>query len=609
MDDAPEQRRAADLAAGAALLVTSLLAFSPAIDGGFLNWDDEINVTANPHLRPLTLENLSWYWRQFQTPYGGLYVPATYNLLALEAKVAACPISAERPHGLDPRIFHLTNVLLHGLCAALVYTLLHRARAAPWASCAGALVFAVHPLHVEPVAWITGVKDLLSSLLVLFALLLATGDWRLDRVSLAWRIVRLIGATSLYALALTAKPAAIAGALLLPIIDRLQSGRWRYQSGIAAIVWATVGGVFVIASKWAQPDHAIGFVPDWWQRPLVAADAAAFYVVKLILPVGLCADYGRSPEYVCQSNWLYLAWLLPVLVLAIGIWARRGTSHWLAAALVFFIACSPTLGIVPFGFQRFSTVADRYAYLALLGPAYFLSQVLPRRASWPSALFASALIVLLAAVSWQQSHVWRSDATLWGHTARNNARSYLALNNLGYVRQLEGDSPSAQRLYEAALAIEPQYADALNNLGNLQYARQMISEAIALYRQALEADPVHAQAHYNLANALRSLGQLGEAALHYERAAQIRPAYWKALLSLASVRLELGQTVAAKESFERALQIVPEFAAAHFALAGVLVQLDDLPGAAEHLRAALRLDPSMTAAGELLRDVERGLRH
>lgn len=338
----------------------------------------------------------------------------------------------------SPAAFHATNLVAHVIATLLAYGLLWQLlrRTArepttrwrkPVAAAAGALLFGIHPLQIEAVAWVSGLRDVLGGMFGMAALWLfvLAGDGR--RRWLAYT-----GACIAFLLALGSKP----GMVCLPAVALLIG--WHYRPRFLA---ATLLPWFVIALAWAyltgrvQPsaELARGLAPIW-ARPLIAADALAFYLGKLVWPAALCAEYGRSPDAVLASGKLYWTWLLPAAVAA-ALAAWRRTRWALVPLAVFVVALGPTLGLVPFNYQVVSTVADRYAYFALIGPAWGLGVILARiRVPWPALSVAALAVVTMAHL-----RVWTDSEHLFAATLRVNPRSWKALHNFGNVLDNRGD--------------------------------------------------------------------------------------------------------------------------------------------------------------------------
>lgn len=580
----------------------TLAVFSPAIGFGLLNWDDELNVSTNPRLRPLSLENLAWFWQGWRDPYGGLYVPATYNLFAIEAHFAEQPATTAFPHGLDPRVFHATGIALHAVCVWLVFVLLLRIMKNDLAAAAGALFFALHPLHVEPVAWVTGTKDLLSAAFALSAVVLylqsqVLGPTSNEKQRTIRRVIFIAGASLAYLLAIFAKPSAVVTPLLLLVIDSLVQRKVQRQTIGVVVGWSLVAVAIILVNRAAQADAPLEYEPSIFARILVAADAVTFYLYKIIIPWGYCADYTRTPQFVLQSSWRWFAWLVPVGLTFLSLWtSHRRTTF--AAWLLFLIPLSVVLGLVPFAFQRYSTVADRYAYLALLGPALLLAYLLTLYRTTMVRVGVAAMLIALAGLSVVQLPHWKNDGTLWEHTIHVSPRSSLARNNLGYYLESQGHGEAAREQYLEALKLNESNHEARTNLGNTFYREGNVPAAMEQYRQVLDTSPGHAEANFNLANAVRLQGQLELAAEHYSQAVESQPNYLKAQLSLASVLLELGKLPEAAAAFRRAVDLAPQFAPAHVALGNVLEKMNESEEAIAHYRLALEIDPQQQAAAE-----------
>jgi hypothetical protein len=448
------------------LVVVTLAVFRPVIGHQFLAYDDSVNVYKNPYFQARSLDNLLHFWRY---PYEALYAPLTYTLWALTAwapaLVSADPSAAVAP---DPRLFHSLNLLLHLLSVLIVWRilclLLRRTRPTgtetavegtslplEWAACGGALLFAIHPIQVEPVAWATGFKDVLFGLLSLGAVWhylryvdarMQPGTGRPSRARLHYGL-----ATGAFVLALLAKPTAV----VLPVIVWLLAawGRrrsWREQIADLS-VWVIIAVAWGLLTRWVQPGTSLAFEPPLWARPLIAGDAVLFYLYKLVLPLRFGPDYGRTPQVVLEHGWLFLTGLAP-FALAGWLWLKRKKLSWLVtAAGVFVVGLLPVLGLISFSFQRYSTVADRYAYLAMLGPAIALAWGLTRPKKKLAAICGAIVLGLFLLRSAWQIPYWHDTLTFFEHALRINSNSHLAHNNLGFVLTKQGKDVADPRAY------------------------------------------------------------------------------------------------------------------------------------------------------------------
>ncbi len=552
-------------------------------------WDDSLNITENPHLDQVTPSKVLYFWRQ---PYVGLYIPLTYTVWATVAGFAEYPAADGSGTTFDPRPFHTVNMVLHVLSTLVVFAILRMLVSSEWGACAGALLFALHPVQVEPVAWVTGMKDVLSGFLALVAVwqyLAYAKSQALDSGHKAWRYW--LGFVA-YGLALLSKPAAVVVPVVALVLDCWVVRRPLRQSAVALIPWFFLAVPVVVATKWVQPDAEVGFIPPLWLRFLIAADALGFYLSKLALPLRLGLDYGRLPARVLQDGGVYITWVIPC-GLAVLIWLWRDRRPFLAAAAaVFVIGILPVSGLVPFAFQFISTVADRYLYLSLLGPALALAWLLSQRHGVIAVTACMLLLSLLGITSAFQVQHWRNETTLFTHVLNINSRSWIAYNNLGKAKRAQGELEEAIRHYRQALLANPAFSQGYNNLGNALVAKGELQNAVASYRKALEIAPDNANVHNNLAVALLRQGKIDEAIGHYRQALKIDSAYAEASLNLGNALAMSGKLDEAIEQFRQALQNDPTFVPAHLSLGNTLAASGKLDQAVEHYRQALKIDPN-----------------
>lgn len=551
--------------APAILVFAILVTFGSVCAHEFTNWDDKLNVTYNPHLNPPTLGGLVYFWEH---PYAHEYIPLSYTVWWLLAQVARVETPDAAGIWLNPYIFHTANLLLHLGVSLLVYRLLLLLTRRPWAACAGALLFALHPIQAEAVAWVTGLKDLLCALFTMLALwqyvLFAKTEAR-ERLR-GWHYA---AATAALVAAMLAKPSAVTVPIIAAAIDWLLLGRSLRRVAMAIAPWAVVSAVMVAIGILSHPTGPDVGGPIL-MRPLIAADSIAFYLGKVIWPVGFSAVYHHSTNDVLASRSLYLAWVFPTAV-GILIWMLRKRFPWLvAAAIIFVAALLPVLGLVAFEFEMISTVADRYAYVAMLGPSIAVAFAfcsieshIPRDSHIPSRSWAwmaggaTAVGMLLAVLSFRQARYWHDSRTLFTRVLAVDPKSDVAYSNLA--------------------------ADALD------YGRP--AEAAQYASQAEKLDPDRPNNGITLGVAFQRLGRHDEARKEFFRVAQAHPDNTVALTNLAIELQRSGHVDQAIAICRGLVQIEPQAADAHHFLAALLLQEhrtgDALPEAAE----AVRLDP------------------
>ncbi len=537
------------------LVAAAAAVFAQAVSFEFLDWDDHVNIVANPLLHPVTFGSVAVFWTD---GYAGLYVPVTYSLFAVEAVVARTARFGGSSRGLDPRVFHLGNVVLHVLCMLAVFALLRRVSAHNGAACLAALWFGLHPLQVESVSWVTETKGLLAALFSLLAILgylrFATADAAPTSQRAKWRYYAL--ATVAYLLALLSKPSAVAVPLIAAIFEHLCVARRWTRTFASLIPWVVLACWIAVVTIWEQKGAAAAPTVSPWSRALVASDALSFYIRKIVLPIELGPDYGRTPDRVLATAWPHVAvGLVPLALVVVATMAppRRVSP---AALGIFLAALAPVLGLVPFAYQSFSTVADRYVYMALLGPAVAVAWVLSRHWRWPAMIAAGAVACVFGLASyWQASH-WRDNETLFLHALEINSQSHRAHNALG----------------------------------NLFARRGNYDVAAEHYRKALQLSPGAAETHYNLAQLLIRQGHPAEAADLLRRSLELRPGYTKAHLALAGLLMIASEHRQAAQHFEAVLAAYPQSAAAHHGLAQVHLAERRIDEAVQHLRLAMQFD-------------------
>lgn len=557
------------------------IVFGRAVSFPLVSLDDAINLVENPLLNPPTLQSVLAFWRQ---GYEALFIPFTYTFWALQACVFRAPGTAELPGPLLPQPFHAVNLALHFANAWLVFTLLEcflrhgrppGPEAHPAPALAGGLLFALHPVQVEPVVWVTGTKDLLCTFLCLLALRLCiawtdepTPATSMRRQPRTLRSTRFVLATVAYSLALLSKPSAVAMPAVALVATWALLGRRPRETARLWVGWLALAIPFVLCSRALQLDPVSASATPWPDRPRIAADAIGFYVAKVVAPVSLGVDYGRTPGSVLDSG----GWHYPGVAVLFGAFALASCRRVLVgAALLFAGALAPVLGLVPFGFQEYSTVADRYVYLAMLGPALALAWGVNSR---PSARVGAAVACVLLAFGVRSSlqvGVWRDSETLYAHSLAVNPASAWLRNSAAHELMQRGREREAIGLLEEALRQRPDYVDAIANLGVALAKLGRLQEAVPRFREAARLQPGRADVHQNLGMALA----------------------------------RLGDAEAGKTQLREALRLNPRLAEAHDQLGIALAREGDLQSAARHFAEAVRLQPANRAARQRM---ERAVR-
>lgn len=639
------------------LAAACALVFWPVVRHEFVLWDDDVNVYENPHLASGSAGTLLRFWAR---PYKHLYIPVTYTVWAVLVPVARACARAGAADGLNPAVFHAANLVVHLLNALLVFALLRRVLPRPKpgeepararAACAGAALFALHPLQVECVAWVTGMKDLLGACLSLCTVLLylrAVVPAARAPAPGRYEARMLLAASAAFVLALLAKPAAAALPLAAPLVGILGLTRTaREPRGARApaaarvllstapwlVGWALVVAVCTVLTHRSQEMARATYLPALWQRPFIAADALAFYLYKLVLPIRLGIDYGHAPRLLQGSTWLYLAWLVPAALAAV-LWAWHKRYPWALLSLAVFTAfLAPVLGFVAFIFQEYSTVADRFVYPAMLGPSLALAFAAARTRSRRAAFAWAAALAALGALSFVQARTWHDNFTLFTHALRVNPRSFVSHYNLGKAHEEAGRLADAVHHYSTAVAIrkdltpayiklgvakrkmgkpdealahfseavavEPRSVDARNNYGVALAFRGELTPALLHFFEALKVDPKEARTHYNLGVTLEQLGKPESALAHYSQAHALEPTDADTLNNVGNLLRRMGRPAEAAAHFADAVRYNPRHAQAHHNLGIVRLEAGRFAEAARHFSEAFRLDPAFTEAHAL----------
>ncbi len=620
--------RPANGSAGVALISLLLagavvITYFPVLNHDLLNYDDPANVLVNPYLNPLTWQNVFEVWRQ---PYSGVYVPVTNLFFAAETWLAQqSPVPRGMPLQVDPRIYHAGNLLLHVAATVCLFLLLRELTGGTRAAGAGALLFALHPLMAEPVAWVTETKCLLSGVCGLLALGAyvqfvaafdrdsATAPARpragkahvssTRRSSWFW----LATATCCYLLALLSKPTSAA----IPIMAALLAIGWllpdfprSWRRAIVPLapllVWVLAALTLAMFTKEQQPDLALDYVPKWRERPLVALDALGFYLRKLAVPWGLSPDYVHSARTVLDVGWQSGNWPIPIVIAALMATFRAPRPLWVAAGL-FVAGLFPVLGFVPFGYQSISTVADRYVYLALVGPALAIAWGLTRIAAGAGAKrraatrFAYGLVLGVAVVfgvlAHRQCGIWRDDLALADAGLAVSPDSAQLRSIRASALENSGQLDAALVQFEQTVEVAPRSAMVRVGLAQAYQRRGREAEALRVYGEAIELQHDFPGAHLALGALLRKQGQIQAAAKHFEIARRLDHTSRLARRYLGDCQRQLGNPAAAVSLYREALEIRRTDAETWDELASTLADLNDTAAAIDAYRQACQSDP------------------
>ncbi len=534
----PRQRQQAILIC-VCLAVLIAAVYWPLVHAGFLNYDDDRYVTANPHVRGgLTLPGVVW---AFTTLYC-YWHPLTWLSHALDCEC----------FGMNAGGHHAVSVLLHVANTVLLFLVLRRMTGATWRSACVAALFGLHPLHVESVAWLAERKDVLSALFWMLAMgayarYVERPTWGRYAVVVGW-----------YAMGLMAKPMVVTLPFALLLLDYWPLGRTRWAPSVVGhnaplrfgeLVREKVPLFALTVLSCAvtiRAQHSGGAISSLERLPLGPRMANAVvscvrYIEKAVWPSGLAVFY---PYRAWPPAAVIVAGAMLAAVSAVVIRRARRDPHLAVGWFWFLGVLVPTIGLVQVGDQ---SMADRYTYLPLIGLFIMLCWCVPSRAMqrWDLKLItrvaAAAMLALCAALSRAQVECWKDSETLFRHALDVTRDNWLAHSNLGVALAQTGKIEDAIAHYEQALRINPGSCEAQNNLGDALVRLGKVTEAIAHYRQTLEIDPGSAEVHYNFAIALEKLGRGPEAIEQYGQALRIRPDYADAHNNLGNALAQAGR--------------------------------------------------------------------
>jgi len=553
---APWRSNRVEVWAAGCLLLLTLGVYAPVRHFDFVNFDDPTYVTRNRHVTGgLTRDNLRW---AFTATEGGNWFPLTWISMMADVQLFG--------PGAGPQ--HVTNVVIHAASTLLLFWLLKRLTGATFPSAAVAFLFAVHPQHVESVAWVTERKDVLSALFWMLAL------WSYARYALHRKPGAYLLTLVFYCLGLMAKPMVVTLPVILGLLDVWPLGRVGAETpraifsrpNVRILIWEKLpffALALVTSAVTYYAQTRAGAVRSLDASPLGlrlgnAVNSGAVYIAKSIWPSRLAVFYpmlsAPPARQVVVSGLVLIGITLLVLL-------TMRTRPYLAVGWFWYaIAILPVIGIVQVGEQA---RADRYTYLPGIGLSIMLAWTIADAwQRWPKArpawlaICCTAGIVLVVATSRQVSY-WKNSGTLFRHANEVTENNYIAHGCLGEALRLEGHYDEALAEYRKALAIEPRYVAALINYGAVLGMVGRAGEAIAPLRKAVRLQHDDPDAHYVLGLALALQGYFNEAQEQFEVAILLNPGHVQAHIELGRTLGNLGRLDQAISEFQEALRLQP----------------------------------------------------
>jgi tetratricopeptide (TPR) repeat protein len=597
---------------GGATLIAIVVfsAYLPAINSGFI-MDDDLLLTENPLIKASV--GLQQFWCSTESQE---FYPVTYNTFWIEWRLWE----------MNPAGYHVTNLILHIVESLLIWIILRKLYI-PGAFLA-AMLFAVHPVNVESVAWIAQRRNMMAMLFFLLAILwYIKANMHTARVGMAparsrgepWERDKTFSSFILhpssfhfwywlslaaFSLAMLGKgSAAVLPVLLLGIVWWIRPlKKWDLTRTAPFFL---IAALLTAANMWFQThgSEVVIRTADFTDRILGAGAVIWFYLYKAILPINLAFVYPQWDIHAANPLWwLPLAAALTVTA-ALWLYVKKWSRPVLFCWGFFCVALVPVMGFTDVGFMRFSLVADHYQHIAIIGlialAASFWSlwhRRTRKAARWPATAVAITAAGTLAFLTWRQSELYIDSIDLYRTTLQINPQCWLAENNLGTILFQKGRRQEAIECYHQAIRLNPGYADAHKNLGTALVKTGHFQEAIEPCEQALRLEPSDPDAHNNLGNALLHLGRLQEAIDHYQLAIKFKPDYTEAYFNMGDALKEAGQYQQAIEFYKKAIQIKPGFPEAWNNLGAALLQTGRFQEAIKCIEHALRLKSNYSEA-------------
>lgn len=537
---------------GIILFVVTLLVFLQTVSHQFINFDDPGYVTSNSVVKGgLSAANVAW---AFTSTSMSNWHPLTW--LSHMADVQF--------FGLDPRWHHLTSVLMHAGAVFVLFLLLDGMTGALWPSFCAALLFAIHPLHVESVAWVAERKDVLSCLFGLISL--SCYARYVKTPGPRWYLAALL----FFVASLLSKPMLVTLPLVLLLLDYWPLGRYGSDTGgtfpllrlvrekIPFFVLSAVSSIITVYSQQKGGAMATLDKVPVGARVENALIAWVKYIFLMVWPRDLAMLYPfpkRLELWQAVAAGLFL-----VLVSVAVVRYRRRFPYLLTGWFWYLITLLPVIGLVQVGGQA---MADRYTYIPLIGLFVVCCWGIPDlMQGWQHrqvalAVLAPLVFSLLTAATWQQLGYWKNDFTLYRHTLDVTTDNYLILNNMGIALDAQGNHAEAYGYFRDAVRANPRSAMGYSNMGTLDLGWGKLDEAVQNYTKALEIAPYHLQARAGMGKTLAALGRFEEAAWQLQEALKIDPSFASAHQNLALVLMKLGKNSAAQAHYEDALRLDP----------------------------------------------------
>ncbi len=568
------------------LFLATVLVFLGTLKNGFINWDDNVYIYDNPLIKSLSFDTL---YRMFSQTHAGYWIPLTWLSLALDYALFR----------IHPWGYHLTNVLLHGINAVLLFILIVKAlplfidpktKTDPlfilFSAMISTLFWAIHPMRVESVAWATERKDVLAMGFILGMTLTYLHFLQTKRISLYFTAV------GLYLLSLMSKPLGLTAPFILLIFDR-QYGLTR-RHFLTKIPFLMIAGISAFLTIEGTPLTLLNHI-SLWQRALNALHSVIFYLEKSLWPTNLVGLYPFEQLVSLQNPLFVLSLALFTALTILTLWLmKKGLSGPLKAFGAYLLLLLPAIGFIHAGQQA---AADRFTYLAILpwifGIAFLIHLYLKKRKPFlPLLGLVSVLLIALSITTVVQIPIWNNTLVFWESiiSAFPN-RNPVAYNNYGLELQNQGFFEEAKKQHLVAIELDPEFSQAYLNVGLIFQRHQQYDEALPYYLKAIQLNP-HLQEGYNNLGLLSQFkGKKEEAITYFNHAISCNPYFVYAYLNLGYLYTMDNNIPLAKSYYQKALSLDPDVPEIHFNL-GVISYIEGhIQEAIKHYQKSIELRP------------------
>ncbi|MCB9746846.1 MAG: tetratricopeptide repeat protein [Candidatus Omnitrophica bacterium] len=544
-----------------AVLLGAFLSYSPNLSHDFTNWDDKLHVIDNPLIRSLKPADIG---RLFKTTVSDIYVPLTMLTFAVEYHFFK----------LNPLIYHLNNVLLHLGVVVLIYWLALRIGLSTQAAAFSALLFAIHPIHVEPVAWISERKDVLYAFLYMFALLSYWSYLKEGKVKFYW-MTFLLGALSI-----CAKPMAVSLPVVLLVYDWLARRPWSLRIFLEKLPFF----VYVLPIAWLTHQLNPGVIaarPSISESILLYVWTFIHYLRKFFWPFHLVPVYDL-PQPIGLFQWEYGLSLLGFLLLFVLLIRFRRNRLLVFAVLHYFASIFFVLRLgIPNDTQM---VVDRYMYLPSLGFCFLIGVILDKGCGFTkdkrgTSILVIALFAVLSVLTYKQSQIWRNSETLLTYIIDHVKGSAIAHNHRGSYYSQQKQFNLALVDFNRALEFSPDYAYAYNNRGLIFKNQGDLTSALEDFNKAIELDDQYYEAYYHRANLFRLLKDYNLALKDLNKSLALKPVFSEGYLQRGQVYALMKKYDLAIADFDQAVHLDPNLTMAYRHQADAAIQMNNFPSA------------------------------